>query len=238
MNGIDCFFEGFRLVRQPGIRQYVLIPMVINILVLGVVMAYGYSEYDRLMAFFTGWVPDWLAWMAGVLTFLAAILIFAVGIYLFTIVANIIASPFNAILSEKVEDQLVPGDSRPTPGVLLIIGRSVARELSKILYLIPRLLLLLIISFIPVVNSVAPFAWLLFGGWMMAIQYVDYAADNNQVSFKALRQRLATCRVQAVLFGLLAYFVLAIPVLNLLLMPVAVAGGTVFWVGHLKNLTK
>ena len=77
--------------------------------------------------------------------------------------------------------------------------------------------------------------WLLFGGWMMAIQYCDYAADNNLVSFGQLRRRLAGRRAEALLFGLPVYLMMAIPVLNLILLPVAVAGGTVFWVQHLRD---
>ena len=234
MNGIECFFEGFRLVRQPGIRRYVLIPLAINIMVLSAVMFYGVGQYDALMAAITGWLPDWLAFFASIIGFLAALIIFAVGIYLFTIIANIIASPFNAILAEKVEERLVPGLVRESPGVLLIVGRAVAREFSKLLYLLPRLLGLLLLSVIPVANAVAPFAWILFGAWMMAVQYADYGADNNQLSFPKLRQRLGQAKLQSLSFGLIVYFILAIPVLNLFLIPVAVAGGTVLWVKQLS----
>lgn len=235
MNGIDCFFRGFELVREPGLRQYVLIPLAINFVVLGLVMFYGAGQYDALVASITGWLPEWLSFLAGIMTFLAVVMIFAVGIYLFTIVANIIASPFNAILSEKVEERLVPGLERESPGVMLIIGRSVAREISKLMYLLPRLVGLLILSVIPGINALAPFAWLLFGAWMMAIQYADYGADNNQVSFPELKSKLAGARFQALLFGMVVYFILAIPLVNLFLIPVAVSGGTVLWVEHLRK---
>ena len=68
----------------------------------------------------------------------------------------------------------------------------------------------------------------------MAVQYCDYAADNNQVSFADLRERLNGHVFQALLFGGCAYFLLAIPLVNLLLIPVAVAGGTVMWVERLR----
>lgn len=235
MNGIDCFFEGFRLIREARLRRYVWIPLLINFVVLSVIMFYGARQYDPLMAAISGWLPDWLSVLAGVLTFLAALMIFAVGIYLFTIIANIIASPFNAILAEKIEMHLVPGLVLESPGIMLIVGRSVAREFSKLFYLLPRLLGLLVLSVIPGLNVLAPFAWILFGAWMMAIQYVDYAADNNQLSFPRLRQRLGKARFQAILFGMVVYFLLAIPVVNLFLMPIAVAGGTVLWVQHLST---
>ena len=99
-------------------------------------MFYGLSQYDLLVEAITGWLPDWLAFLAGVMTFLAAVMIFAIGIYLFTIAANIIASPFNAVLSEKVEAHLAPDLVLESPGIALIIGRSVAREISKLIYLI------------------------------------------------------------------------------------------------------
>lgn len=235
MNGIDCFFEGFRLVRQPGLRRYVVIPLLINIVVLSAIMFYGMGQYDSLLATISGWLPDWLSFLAGIVSFLTAVIVFAIGIYLFTIIANIIASPFNSLLSEKVEELLVPGLLRESPGILTILGRSVAREVSKLLYLLPRLLGLLLFSVIPGVNAFAPLAWILFGAWMMAVQYADYGADNNQLSFPKLRDRLSQSKLQALLFGLIVYFLLAIPIVNLFLIPIAVAGGTVLWVKHLST---
>ncbi|MFT5101722.1 MAG: CysZ protein [Planctomycetaceae bacterium] len=235
MNGIDCFFEGFRLVRQPGLRRYVVIPLLINIVVLSAIMFYGMGQYEILLATISGWLPDWLSFLAGIISFLTAVIVFAIGIYLFTIIANIIASPFNSLLSEKVEELLVPGLVRESPGILTILGRSVAREVSKLLYLLPRLLGLLLFSVIPGVNAFAPLVWILFGAWMMAVQYADYGADNNQLSLPKLRDRLSQSKLQALLFGLIVYFLLAIPIVNLFLIPIAVAGGTVLWVKHLST---
>ncbi|MFT7306808.1 MAG: CysZ protein, partial [Candidatus Azotimanducaceae bacterium] len=197
MNGIDCFFEGFRLVRQPGLRRYVVIPLLINIVVLSAIMFYGMGQYEILLATISGWLPDWLSFLAGIISFLTAVIVFAIGIYLFTIIANIIASPFNSLLSEKVEELLVPGLVRESPGILTILGRSVAREVSKLLYLLPRLLGLLLFSVIPGVNAFAPLVWILFGAWMMAVQYADYGADNNQLSLPKLRDRLSQSKLQA-----------------------------------------
>ncbi|MCS5571713.1 MAG: EI24 domain-containing protein, partial [Pseudomonadales bacterium] len=92
-----------------------------------------------------------------------------------------------------------------------------------------------LITIVPGVNIVSPLLWLMFGAWMMALQYADYAADNNDVSFRALKERLQRRRFQAVLFGMPAYLLLTIPGVNLVLMPIGVAGGTRFWVEQLKH---
>lgn len=36
-------------------------------------------------------------------------------------------------------------------------------------------------------------------------------------------------------FGVIVYLMIAIPILNLIVMPAAVAGGTVFWVEKLRG---
>ena len=235
MNGIQCFFEGFKLVRQPGIRPYVIIPLIINIVILSAVIAYCNTQYDAWMLALTSWLPDWLQFLSWLVALIAGIIVFAVGIYLFSIVANIIASPFNAVLSEKIEERLTGSKVGQPINPMLIVVRSVGRELKKLIYFLPRFLGLFILSIIPVVNAIAPFAWVIFGGWMMAIQYADYAADNNQISFEDLRRRLERTPFQAILFGVIVYFLVAIPIINLILIPVAVAGGTVFWVTHLRT---
>jgi len=235
MNGIDCFVEGFNLVRKPGLRRFVVIPTAINTIVLTAMIAVSVSQFSRWVDSIMAMLPEWLSLLSWLIGLLAALVVAFVLFYMFTIVANIIASPFNALLSIKVEELLVGKPPASTASVWLILPRAVWRETSKLSYLLPRLAALLLLSIIPVINAAAPVLWILFGAWMMAVQYTDYAADNNEISFRELRERLARKRLQSVLFGMPAYLLLAIPLINLVLMPVCVAGGTVFWVKNLRG---
>lgn len=235
MNGIDCFFEGFRLVRQPGLRQFVIVPIIINTIVLSFVMFYGFSQYDAWLLAVRELLPDWLSFISAMIGFLAAIVIFALSIYCFSIIANIISSPFNALLSLKIEEQLTGKIEGTNPNMFLVLSRTIVREMSKLGYFLPRIFGLMILSLIPGLNTIAPFAWILFGAWMMAVQYADYAADNNELSFKDLRKRMNDNTFQSLLFGIIVYFVIAIPLVNLVVIPISVAGGTVFWIEHLKK---
>lgn len=233
MNGLGCFRRGMALIMQPGLRQYVIVPLLINVIVLSAFITYGAVQYDSWMAYIANSLPEWaefLTWFIGVLGILVGV---AILLYGFTIIGNIIAAPFNAILSVKVEEHLLGRRLISSTPFAVVAIRSVGREFVKLGYYLPRLLGLLVISIIPVVNVIAPPLWILFGAWMMAVQYTDYGADNNELSFSGLRQRLRGNTLDALLFGILAYVVVAIPLLNLLLIPAAVAGGTVFWVEHL-----
>lgn len=235
MNGMDCLFEGLSLIRQPGLRRYVIMPVAINILLLSAAVGYGVIHYDGWIEHLTGWLPDWLSFLSWLIGLLAAILVVLVVLYVFTIVANLVAAPFNAILSIKVEERLTGRAPQTSTAFHIVFARSLWREIAKILYFLPRILGLLLITLIPGVNAMAPFLWVLFGAWMMTVEFTDYGADNNEVPFGELRIRLGRSRFQALMFGLLAYVLLAIPLLNLVLIPAAVAGGTVFWVRNLGN---
>ncbi len=233
MNGLGCFSQGMSLIAKPGLRQYVLIPFLINAVVLSVFIVYGLAQYDRWMAQVAASLPAWagfLSWIIGVLALLVGI---AVLLYGFLIIGNIIAAPFNAILAVKVEEYLLGRPLTSSIPFSVVLVRAIGREIVKLLYYVPRVLGLLLLSFIPVLNALAPFLWLGFGAWMMAIQFADYSADNNGISFTELRRRMSQNKVDALLFGLLAYVLVAIPLLNLILIPAAVAGGTVFWINHL-----
>ena len=235
-SGADCLFEGLHLIRQPGLRRYVAMPLLINIVLLSAMAAYGISRYDAWTGALTSYLPDWLSLLSWLVGLLAAALVVVMVLYLFTIVANIVAAPFNAVLSVKVEERLTGRAPMSNAGLHVVVTRSIGREIVKVLYYLPRLLGLLVIAVIPGLNAVAPVLWVLLGAWMMAVEYCDYAADNNEVSFKELRRRLGQSRLDALLFGVMVYVVLAIPFLNLVLVPAAVAGGTVFWVRRLGEV--
>ena len=235
MNGLACLREGFALIRKPGIRRYVIIPTVINILVLAAFVAFSVKEFERWVASITNMLPDWLSFLSWAVYLVGLIVVAFLLLYSFMIVANLIASPFNAVLSSRIEETLTPGHVHLESGLYSMIVGAVAREISKLLYVLPRLLLLMLLSIIPLLNTLAPLLWVLFGGWMVAIQYCDYGADNNQVSFRVLRKRMALHKLSAVSFGVPINIMLAIPLVNLFLLPIAVAGGTVFWVRNLRG---
>jgi len=69
----------------------------------------------------------------------------------------------------------------------------------------------------------------------MCIQYVDYPADNDGVNFRKTIEKLKTRRTQSLIFGSLVTVLIGIPLLNLIVMPAAVAGATLFWHDQLSD---
>ena len=231
MGGVSYLLSGIKLLSKKGIRGYVIVPLLINVVLFALIIAFAAQQLNGWVEALTAWLPAWLDFLGGVMWLLFALLVLVVLIFGFTLLANLIAAPFNAFLSAAVQRHIT-GEGPPDSGRSLFgeVIHSIRRELAKLIYYLPRALLLLLVSLFPLTTALAPLLWLLFGGWMMALQYVDYPMDNNGVGFKDMRLRIAEKRFTSLGFGFAVMFMAFIPLLNLVLMPAAVAGATRYWV--------
>lgn len=235
--GAGCLIRGGKMLSHPKLRAFVIVPLLVNIVIFGSLISWGLGNL-------IGWVDSWMAYLPEWLSFLAWIIWPIIGLtvalvtgYLFTAVALLIASPFNALLAEKAEE-LITG--QPVAGLeglgaaLMSVPRGIFREIAKLIYYIPMALFVLIISFIPAVNAIAPLLWLLLGAWMMSLQFVDYPMDNHQLSFKDVRIAVAERRLSSLGFGGMVAAFASIPVVNFFVVPAAVVGATILYVEELR----
>ncbi|OMH28133.1 sulfate transporter CysZ [Motiliproteus sp. MSK22-1] len=230
--GFGYLIRGFGLLTEPGLRSFVIVPLAINLVLFTLAIYLLMQQFSVLVEYCLSLMPDWLSFLDWFMWPVFAILVLISVYFSFSIVANFIAAPFNGLLAERVEQRL-RGEILVDDGwkaLLASVPRALHREMSKLLYQLPRFLILLLITLIPVIGFIAPALWFLFGAWMMAIQYCDYPMDNNRVSFSDLRSNLKTRRLSSLGFGGLVSLGMVIPVLNLLIMPAAVIGATIFWV--------
>ncbi|MDP6880418.1 MAG: sulfate transporter CysZ, partial [Alteromonas macleodii] len=84
----------------------------------------------------------------------------------------------------------------------------------------------------PIIGQVL---WFLFNAWMMAIQYCDYPYDNHKIDFTRMRLHLGEHKGKAMTFGMMVNIFSLIPVVNFIVMPVAICGATSMWVRELKD---
>jgi CysZ protein len=233
LSGPQYLREGLKLILSPGLRLFVLLPLTINLLVFIGLIAVSMQQFSDWVEMFMPSLPSWLSFLEYILWPLFVLLVLLMVFFTFNLVANIIAAPFNGFLAEKVEIVARGQDNFPAFSwreLAAMVPRTLSREMRKLGYFLPRSIALLILSFIPVLNILAAPLWLLFGVWMMAVQYIDYPADNNKVSWEQMLAWLRAKRWQSLGFGGITYLALLIPFVNILMMPAAVAGATLFWV--------
>ncbi|QIX96881.1 sulfate transporter CysZ [Cedecea sp. FDAARGOS_727] len=232
-SGVYYFSQGWKLVREPGIKRFVVLPLLVNILLLGGAFWWLFTRLDIWIPAMMSHVPDWLQWLNYLLWPLVTVSVLLVFGYFFSTIANLIAAPFSGLLAEQLEARLT-GATPPDTGVVGImkdLPRIMKREWQKLAWYLPRAVVLLLLYFIPGIGqTVAPVLWFLFSAWMLAIQYCDYPFDNHKVPFKQMRIALREKKVVNMQFGALVSLFTLIPVLNLFILPVAVCGATAMWV--------
>lgn len=234
--GARYLLRGFALLRRPGLRRYVAVPLLLNLTVFGVLIGFSLSQFGDWINLLLAQLPGWLDFLRWVLWPLAVLLLLVAAMLLFSTVANVIAAPFNGLLAEKVE-ALLTGEQPADGGLAAALKsapRSIGKEIRKLFYYLPRALLVLALSLLPPLYPVAPLLWFALGAWMLALGYCDYPMDNHGYSLQRVRRTLDGERLTSFGFGAAAMFGTMVPVLNFLIMPAAVCGATLYWVERLR----
>ncbi len=238
VTGIGYLVDGAKMLTHPALRLFVIIPLLINILIFGSLIGFGLSYLMDFMDRWLSGIPEWLGFIEWILWPLIGLTLSLMTGYLFTAVALIIASPFNGLLAEKAEE-LVTGNEVPAleglGQALLMVPRGIVREILKLMYYLPMAAFVLLITFIPVLNTVAPLLWFLLGAWMMSIQFVDYPMDNHQLSFGDVKEAVRSRRLSSMGFGGAVALCTGIPIVNFFVVPAAVVGATLLWCKELDR---
>ena len=220
---VGYLFKGLHLLARTELRQFVVIPVLINLVLYGAALTLGYYYIGDLINHF---IPGWLQWLSWILWPLFFISFFIAGFFTFTVVANLLAAPFYGKLATKTLS-IITGQTSANAEPSLT--KVMFAELKRAGYLASRALPLLILSIIPGINVIAPFLWALFGAWGMALEYMAYPLENAGVLFTEQKQLVKSVRLGALSFGGVAAMGLTIPVLNIIVAPAAVIGATIYF---------
>lgn len=234
-SGFHYFLYGWKLLAQRRFLPFIVLPIVINTLVM---LSLIWFFFTHIGEWLDALLPSWLEWFSVILIPLIFLMLLTLFYFAFTTLANFIAAPFNALLAEKVEQQLT-GEQLTEMSMAEMwqdLPRMLNREWKKMLYSIPRLLILFLLGFVPVLGqTVVPLLAFVFSAWLLAIQYCDYPFDNHKISFARMRNALSEKRMMNFTFGSLVSLFTMIPFVNLVVMPVAVCGATAVWVHEYRN---
>lgn len=235
-SGSGYLIKGFELIQLKGIKRFVFIPLAVNVVLFSVAFYFMYLQLDDYMVSLQTWLPESFSWLTSVLWPIALLFFIFIFSFIFSSVANWIAAPFNGLLAEKVEALLV--HSHQTDGsitdIIKDVPRTISREWCKFRYYLPRAVgFFFLYWFLPIIGQIL---WFLFLAWMMAVQYKDYAFDNHKINFDDMKVTLKAHKKLSYSFGITTAIFSMIPLVNLIIMPVAICGATALWVDHYRAL--
>jgi len=215
-------FKGLALLSSAPLRHFILIPILINLVLYSAALTLGYYYIDSLINAF---IPSWLHWLHWLLWPLFFVSFFIVGFFSFTVLANLLAAPFYGKLAAKtltlINPDAIAVSEQPLTKVILA-------ETKRVLYILRLAIPLLILSFIPGLNLIAPLLWAIFSAWSMSLEYMAYPLENAGILFIEQKQLLKNIRWGALSFGGIAVLGLSIPLINIIIAPAAVIAATIF----------
>jgi CysZ protein len=231
ITGVRYFGRGFTLLaRRPGLLLIGMLPAVLTTVVLLGGMIALTANLGHLAVLLTPFANGWsdegrvaARLAAGLALVVVAVLLGLVG---FTAVTLLVGGPFYERIAERVEDDLGVAAGH----LELSWWRQFAAGLRDGIVLLLRSLAftvpLFLAGFLPVIGqSVVPVLAALATGWFMALEVIAVPFYRRGIG---LRQRTAMLRRRrglALGLGLPAALLCMIPLLAIVVMPVAFAGG-------------
>lgn len=232
------FFAPFRSIRflitHPGLLRYIVIPFLINLVVFSGSVYLGFDFFNDSVV---NMIPQGEAWYWALLYYfiwVVAVLVTAIIVFFsFTVVGNLIASPFNDLLSERTE-QLLSGIKNEESFSFKQFARdallTLATEVKKLSIFVCVMLFLLLLNFIPgigsAIYSVLAVALTLF---FLVVEYMGYVFSRKRMTFREQRRYIFSRNLKMLGFGAGVLSLLAIPFLQFACIPIAVVGGTQLW---------
>lgn len=233
LKGMSYVFAGLRLLTRPGVRQFVLIPLAINSLLFSAVIVFGTHEIELQLE---RWIPQSWEWIKWIVWPVIIIVMMAIVFFSFSVLANLVAAPFNGWLAAAVECHLRGEEvaALKQRGLVRETLVSIYSELRKMVYIVLKAVPCLLLFLIPGIQVAAPFLWFLLGAWLLALQYLDYPLGNHGLSFPQQRSVLSARRMLTLGFGMGTLGITLFPLVNFFAVPCAVAGATALWVEQIK----
>jgi CysZ protein len=223
------FFRG-----NPGLLKYLAIPFFINLLVFTATVYFGLDVFQRMLEAYAPSTEVWYGVLLYYLAWTVALLMTTVIVFFsFTVFGNLIASPFNELLSERTEG-LIHGVQNEEPFSLSRFWKesrnAIIVEIKKMTAFVVCMVLLFGINFIPGVGSIlyavlAPAFTLFF----LAVEYMAFVLMRKQLSFSEQRRYIFKRPILMLGYACGVFCMLAIPFVQFFCIPLAVVGATLLW---------
>ena len=219
---------------NPGLLRYLAIPFFINLVVFSITVYFGLDLFHGMLDTYAPTTDVWYGVILYYLAWTVALVLTTVLVFFsFTVIGNLIASPFNELLSERTEI-LCSGaltEERFSLGRFWKEAKyAVVVELKKLTVFSVCMLLLFVINFIPGIGSLiyavlAPALTLFF----LVIEYMAFVLMRKQMGFAEQRRYIIKHPILMLGFACGIFCLLAIPFVQFFCIPLAVVGATLLW---------
>lgn len=234
LKSISSFKEAFRLIVKDKVSlTLALIPIFIGIVLfvlLGVSMFSSVhtlgSEYinDYLGTGTLGEVAKWIV------SLILSVLLYFIVNFTFVLIVSIIASPFNDILSNRIEKQMLgeelPSFSESMKGSMSNLVKTIVTESKKVTIILGITMMAAVIGFIPFLSPLS----ILLSAIVLSTEFIDFSWSRHNMEFKECRTEYRKNILSYSFGGLFFMLLVSIPLVNIIVPSYGTSYFTVLWV--------
>lgn len=227
---IQAYGKAHHFIMQHKLWKWILVPGILYciLFITGSYFVWGYSgdfvEYLFNLLPLKIWIQDlessWVSFFFILLAFSIRIMILLLYFSYYKYLFLILGSPLFAYLSEKTEAIL---ERREFPfsmqQFLKDMGRGITISLRNMLYQTIAVVLLIVLSFIPVVGWITPLFAFFIECYFYGFSMVDYSCERHQMSTRQSIRFIKDHRGIALGNGIVFYLLMFIPVLGWVMAP-------------------
>ena len=237
---VNSFPESFKMIFKDPLNFILfLIPVLVGLVLYAAFGAWVFSmATDWGQKFISQYITNHTTskFLYYILSGLMVFTIVVLANWTFVVIAGILASPFNDIISSRIERKML-GKSVSEQGsesfklMLKRLGKIIINESKKIIVLGLLGLITFLVSFIPVLFPLVAFLYAI----LLAAQYLDYSWARHDLSvsacFNDVRKHLLTYTIGGGVF----LMVVSVPFINVMVPTIATSFFTVLWVKKNKS---
>ena len=233
--------------QNPSLWSYIIIPLILN-LILGIffylqLLRWEAEVFEILTLKGMTWLnqivlnlPYWLQNLDIIFIFLIEFFKLLLGLILLVLTGFILAQigfllgmPWYSKLSEKIESIKLGKITIVEVDFLTEIKRALLYELKKIILLVFIGLPLFLCNFLPGFGTlVATIGGLSLTAILTCLDFWDQPLERRRLRFRDKLGLIAKSFPSSAGFGYMCLFLISIPLLNLVTIPLCVAAGTLF----------
>lgn len=252
------------LLRSPRLLSLVIMPIGVNtvlgvLLYLGVLVP-GWQFISQLstglpagtaawvatlppwLSQVLGWIPAGVGFLDDILQAILAIALFMILGLLLVQFGAIVGAPWYGNLAEQVERHRMgqlPSSTMSLGRALKDVWRAIAFQGKKLVLLAIVAPLLLLVSVLPLGGLVASTGWLVLAIVLVLLDFIDPPLERRRFSFRTKLGLVGKTFPASATFGFVCLWLISIPFLNLLTVPLCVVAGTLFCCDYaLAGLTR
>ncbi len=222
---VNSYGRALSLLPRKGIRRYLLYPLLINLVLLVILIWFGFHFGGTINAWLLAQIPGWenieWQWLQLLLQLMMQVLLLLLYFIFYKYLVLIVLSPLLAFLSEKV-DAIESGREFPFCWNQLWhdIGRALLINLRNFLFEIMATVALGLLGFIPIVGLIAPLAVILVQSYFFGFALMDYNAERHRLNRATTESWMRRHYAGVSAVGLVFHLLFIIPFIGWVIAPV------------------